>query len=254
MLLSPPKRFSIPKEGNLPEENEDDAEAVFSVKTNGQLTGAAVAVSDGASESAFSSLWATTLAHAFVERPPDLTDDQFPSEDWLEPSQEFWESAIPWERIPWHGEAKARQGALATLVGVTFAPTPAYGLSWRAVAVGDSCLFVVRQDDLALSFPLDSPDDFNNNPTLICSNPANNQGLGENALHMAGECVSGDWFILASDALSRWLLERYAAGEKPWQALLDVHSSGEFSDWVGERRRDHSMRNDDTTMITLQVH
>ena len=79
---------------------------------------------------------------------PGLTEDSL--RDWLAPAQEEWQGGVPWDRVPWHGEAKARAGAFATVLGLTVAATPdnPYQFSWQAVAVGDACLFVVRHDRL----------------------------------------------------------------------------------------------------------
>ena len=106
---------------------------------------ARVAVSDGTSESAFAREWARILTDAFVDRPPnlsDLTPDSL--SDWLKARQAEWHDGVPWAQLPWHGEAKAQAGAFATLQGLTMeaAPDDSRPLSWQAVAVGDSCLFV----------------------------------------------------------------------------------------------------------------
>ena len=109
MTLQPPRRFWLPKAGNLPEECEDASRVVYPQRmgASGRRTARAV-VSDGASESAFAREWANVLADAFVDRPPDicgLTEDSMC--DWLASAQEEWRAGIPWDRIPWHGEAKA---------------------------------------------------------------------------------------------------------------------------------------------------
>ena len=132
------------------------------------------AVADGASDAAFAREWAKTLVDAFVSAPPepdDLDDDALAT--WLAPPQQAWHDAVPWDRIPWHGEAKARAGAFATLVGLTIgaAPNDPAALRWRAMAVGDSCLFVVRGDDLAVSFPVDDAAQFDNNPRVAVQQP-----------------------------------------------------------------------------------
>ena len=216
---------------------------------------ARVAISDGASESAFAREWAKILTGAFVARPPDLcglTEDSLL--DWLASAQEEWRACVPWDRIPWHGEAKARAGAFATLLGLTIgaAPDNSRRLSWQAVAVGDSCLFVVRDDRLWLSFPLEDPAQFDNSPALVCSNPANAGELWEEVRRHSGECAPGDLFILASDALACWFLANSAAGEKPWKILLALDSS-RWDAWVGEQRRGGLMRNDDTTVVIIKV-
>ena len=234
-----------PKAGNSPEEYED----AFRVDA------ARIAVSDGASESAFAREWATALVKAFVDQPPEtcgLTEESL--NEWLAPAQEQWRGCVPWDRIPWHGEAKARAGAFATLLGLTVeaAPDDPERLSWRALAVGDSCLFVVRGGRLSLSFPLDDAAQFDNNPALICSNPDNAGDLWEGVRKHGGECEAGDLFILATDALACWFLAQNAAGEKPWETLLAL-GPAEWDAWVEEQRREGLMRNDDTTLVVIEV-
>ena len=176
MPLSPPRRFSTPKAGNRADECEDDSRVVYPASKYG-LNSARIALSDGASESAFAKSWAQILTEAFARKPFDLSNPtQCALESWLAPSQEEWDKKVPWDRIPWHGEAKARAGALATLLALSIEPSRSGRPSWQAVAVGDSCLFVVRDKELMLSFPLEDPAQFNNTPALICSNPANNRG------------------------------------------------------------------------------
>ncbi len=256
MRLRPPRRFRLPKAGNRPEEYEDAERVVYPqhVGVSGRRT-ARISVSDGASESAFAREWANILTDAFVDRPPDisgLTGDSLP--DWLAPAQEEWRDGVPWDRIPWHGEAKAQAGAFATMLGLAVgsAPDDSQRLSWQALAVGDSCLFVVRDDCLWLSFPLKDAAEFDNNPALICSIPANAAGLWEGVRRCSGECAPGDLLILATDALACWLLAKDAAGQKPWEALLALDSPG-WETWVGEQRRGGLMRNDDTTVVMIEV-
>ena len=253
MPLSPPKRFSTPKAGNRAEECEDDSRVVYPAGTYG-LKRARIALSDGASESAFARSWAQTLTEAFVRSPIDLTSPtESALESWLAPGQQEWDRKVPWDRIPWHGEAKARAGALATLLGLTIDSGRSGRLIWRAMAVGDSCLFVVREDELLVSFPLEEAGQFNNTPELICSNPANNRGLWEQVRLGQGECAAGDLFILASDALACWILERAAAREKPWKTLQQLDSRESWEEWVQARRRERSLKNDDTTLIIVEV-
>ena len=190
MGLRPPRKFETAKAGNRPEECEDASLAAYPY--NGGP--ARIAVCDGASESAFARQWAQILAGAFVHRPLDLSClDDSSLTVWLAPCQEEWNGVVPWERIPWHGEAKTRAGAMAALVGLEIDQTAngAGAFPWQAVAVGDCCLFVVRGDDLAVSFPLESAAQFNNTPSLICSNPVNNAGLWPRGSPASGRVPAG---------------------------------------------------------------
>ena len=161
---------------------------------------------------------------------------------------------MPWERIPWHGEAKTRAGSLAALLGlaVELAPNSSGGFRWRAAAVGDCCLFVVRDGELEVSFPLDESGQFNSTPSLICSNPANNGDLWERVRRLDGEFRRGDLILLASDAVASWLLQQCESGDKPWETLLELEEP-EWEGWVQERREERSMRNDDSTLIAVEV-
>ena len=256
MILRPPRRFSLPKDGNSPDEYEDASRAVYPqrIGDSGRRM-ARAAVADGASDSAFAREWADVLTDAFVSRPPDIPAlAEHALHEWLSSAQAEWHGRVPWDRIPWHGEAKARLGAFATLLGLTVgvAPSNPRKLVWHAVAVGDSCLFLVRDGQLSLSFPLDDAGQFDNSPSLVCSNPDNTGDLWDNVRRTSGECATGDTFILASDALACWLLARHAEGEKPWETLLALDRSG-WTAWVQEQRSAGLLHNDDTTLLIIGV-
>ena len=257
MSLGLPKRFWAPKAGNRPEEYEDASNLASFLRPACSLSAgrALMAICDGASEAAFSREWANILTDAFVSRPLDLENLDGPVvTNWLGPCESEWNEAVPWERIPWHGEAKTRAGSLAALLGLTVELTPnrSGGFPWRAVAVGDCCLFVVRGGGLATSFPLDESGQFNSMPSLICSNPDNNGDLWEQVRQISGEFQQGDVILLASDAVASWLLQQCESGDKPWETLLRLDES-EWEGWVQERRQERSMRNDDSTLIVVEV-
>ena len=252
MGLRPARRFQTSKSGNRPDECEDADLTVYPAGGGP----ARIALSDGASESAFAGEWAQILSRAFVRRPPDLSGlGEQSLAEWLRPCEEEWRRAVPWERIPWHGEAKTRAGAGATLLGMTVDLAPGAGgaFPWQAVAVGDCCLFIVRDDALALSFPLEDASQFNNTPSLICSNPANNGGLWTRVHQCQGECLPGDLIVLASDALACWILQERESGGRPWEELMTLDSVEQWENWVQAQRSQRAMRNDDTTLITVKV-
>ena len=259
MRLAPPKVFRMSKAGNRPGECEDDFRVSYPYHIG--ILGldkniAKVALADGASESAFAQEWAAILTEAFVADPPGLCAPvERPLAEWLESCQKKWNKAVPWDRIPWHGEVKTRAGALATLLGLSIGvpPNNPKDLCWRAVAVGDSCLFLVRHGQMAVSFPIDSAWQFNNSPSLICSNSDKSNGLWGRVSQLSGNCVPGDLLILASDALSQWMLARKADGGKPWEDLLEQHSRGQLVEWVNDLRQRRLIHNDDTTFIIIEV-
>ena len=249
--MCPPKQLWTTKAGNSKDEYEDASKVNYPECAS--LT--RIAICDSASEVASSREWAQITTDAFVSRPLDLSNLDSPSlNGWLETCEQEWNEAVPWERIPWHGEAKTRAGALEMLLGLTVNSTPdgSGGLPWRAIAVGDCCLFVVCDGELETSFPMDESGQFNNTPSLICSNPTNNEDLWERVCQLSGEFQQGDEIFLASDVLAAWLLQECGSGSEPWETLLLLNTD-EWEDWVEARRGERSMRNDDTTLIIIEV-
>ena len=250
--------FWLPKGGNRPEEYEDAySYHPWAIRVGDfGIDRARIALSDGASESAFAREWANILARHFVQVPMDKSNPTRSTlESWLEPAQTEWSEGVPWDRIPWHGEIKTRSGSLATLLGLTIEAPPddPQTLYWRAAAVGDSCLFVIRRDEMVFTFPLDASARFNNRPDLISSNADNNIGIGERLHHQSGKCCPDDVFILASDDISRWMLQGSAANQKRWHSVLALSCGQEAAAWVQEQRRLGSLRNDDSTLIIAEV-
>ena len=251
MTLGLLKRLWTAKAGNRPEEYEDASNLACLLSGKRAL----MAVCDGASEAAFSREWANILADAYVARPLDLEDlDDAVLAEWLAPCESEWNEAVPWERIPWHGEAKTRAGSLAALLGlnVELTPSASGGFPWRAVAVGDCCLFVVRDGSLEVAFPLKESGQFNITPSLICSNPDHNEDLWERVHRLEGEFRPGDLVLLASDAVASWLLSRCESGDRPWETLLALEEP-EWEGWVQGQRQERAMRNDDSTLIFAEV-
>ena len=107
--------------------------------------------------------------------------------------------------------------------------------------------------DLALSFPLEYAGKFNNTPSLICSDPSNNLGLEDHLHQYRGERYPGDVILLATDAMACWMLDGYESGGGPWNTLLSLSSNDEWEDWVQARRSGRSMRNDYTTLNSVEV-
>lgn len=253
MNLGPPTSFRIAKGGNRPEECEDAFRVCYSQEVSETL--ARAAISDGASGAAFAGEWASILVDTFVERPLDILGlSEEALHGWLSLGQEEWRLEVPWSLIPWHGEAKAKVGAFATLLGVTIKRVSdnTDRFQFETMAVGDSCLFVIRDDRLSFSFPMKESLEFDNNPSLVCSNPANAEDLWQEVQLHSGDCVAGDRLILTSDALACWFLSQCEVGETPWRTLLALEPS-QWDDWVEEQRGAGLMRNDDTTLVIIRV-
>jgi hypothetical protein len=222
----------LPKQGHAADEYED---AFAADPAAGRF-----AVADGASESSFAGLWARLLVEGFVR----------PSPGWLEAARVAWADRVDGQPLPWYAEAKRDEGAFATFLGLLVEDG-----RWHARAVGDTCLFQVRQDQLIEAFPMPRARDFGNRPRLIGSRPPA-KPLDEVHAESGGNCQAGDRLLLMTDALAHWFLRRHEAGGRPWRELADLPAGpaadAAFAAWVEEQRRGE-LRNDDVTLVLITV-
>ncbi len=217
----------LPRRGNAADEYED--------AFTSDLAAGRFAVADGASESSFAGLWARLLVEGFVH----------PTPGWLAAARQAWAARVDGQPLPWYAEAKRDDGAFATFVGLVIADG-----RWHAMAVGDACLFHTRGDRLLAAFPLGRSSDFGNRPRLIGSRPPANPA-NEAHTEGGGEWEAGDHFLLMTDALAQWFLRRHEANGRPWEELNLEDTA--FAEWVSERRRRGELRNDDVTVMMIDV-
>jgi hypothetical protein len=117
----------------------------------------ACAVADGATEAFGARHWARLLARSWVRCPQGADPAAFVelAARLGERAQKRW-AARP---LPWYAEEKRQQGSHAAFVGLVFEPGGS-GLRWRALALGDCCLFQLRGDALLSAMPLSEPAQF----------------------------------------------------------------------------------------------
>lgn len=201
--------------------------------------GMAIALADGATESSFAQEWAGLLVNNFVQDLP-IEHELIP---WLKGLQNQWLSWLAAQELPWFAKRKAAAGAFATFISLWLSEQ-----SWRVMAVGDSCLFVVRDRQLIISFPQKSSQDFNHTPALIGTHlrPEHLQ-----ILTMQGDLQMGDRFYLTTDAIACWILRQIEANQNPWVKLEQIDSQALWVDWVNQLRDRHEIANDDTTLLCL---
>jgi hypothetical protein len=236
--------FHTHKRGNAPDEYED----AFA----GDAAKGRFAVADGASESSFAATWAKLLAGGFVaaQRRPwrDL--------DWLGPARQQWAADVDHRPLPWFAEEKRELGAYATLLGIALRGDREGG-AWRALAVGDSCLFRLRAGKLGRSFPLARSSDFGNLPALLGSRGRSADTPPQGIRRARGQWRTGDRILLATDALAEWLLRRHENKQSPADdidhLLAEAAPQDAFAGWVEERRERQVLRNDDVTLVVLDL-
>ncbi len=239
---APPRwhAFRLAKAGNSAEEYEDAFAAAA-----GRF-----AVADGASEASYAADWARLLADGFVA----ARGKPWQGLDWLGPLRERWAKAVDGRALPWYAETKRDAGAYATLLGLVLQPPAGKRPgTWRALAVGDSCLFHTRGGRVLAAFPVEQSTAFGNQPPLLGSRPAAEEPQSEQA---HGRYRAGDRFLLMTDALAQWFLAEEEQGTSPAEEvaglLAAVDPEAAFVSWV-EGRRGKGLRNDDVTLLVVDL-
>jgi Protein phosphatase 2C len=240
----------VPKAGNSEEEYEDAA-GHSRDRPEHELDVIRLAVADGATEASFSRAWAGLLVKSFCagELTPQSADDV------LLRLEKDWKGLINARDLPWYAEEKLQSGAFAALIGVEVNGDG----TWRAMAVGDCCVFLVRGLEIARAFPITTSDQFNNRPLLLSSLHQNNTGVITADCFTVGNWLPGDRFYLMSDAIAAWFLGGYEKDAGEHLGWLDEMASPQnFAAFVTRQRNDvfegkPLMKNDDVTVTICKM-
>lgn len=245
------QNFWLPKLGNT----KDDYEDAFSPRCKGIIKGNSfsLSLSDGATESAFSKEWAKLLTRNFAKEPFFEIDSL---KERVQQIASRWKEIVTRKPLPWYAEAKVSEGAFATFLGVQYLSSNSGSDKmgfWKSIAVGDTCLFQIRNDKLTCSFPISESKEFGNVPELLSTNWEYNQrnNIWERVKFYEGNWEKGDIFICATDAISKWFLYECEQGLTPWNDLLNI--TGEtFWTWIDYLRDNSQLRNDDVTVVIIK--
>jgi hypothetical protein len=260
----------VPKAGSSEHEYEDAA-AVLPVGEYTELLDrpVAVAVADGASESLLSRDWAHLLVENLTEHGAQdnrtLRDRAGFAAALAEASRRWavWIADYPDRRaaagrpVQWYELPKLERGAYATVLAARFEQVADISQSiWHAAALGDSCMFQVRGSDLLLAFPVGSAADFDNTPALVNSRGHETAIVMPQIKIETGVAESGDQFFLCTDAIAAWFLAQAEYGATPWEELYGFTRFGDnegFLAWLTELRSDGRIRNDDVTVVHVDL-
>lgn len=248
--------FSMQKLGNKPSQYEDSYYY--------ELRKRKLAVADGASESCFAKSWADLLTSSFVQSDLSLfrlSDFEVQTvkqafEPILASIREEWTRKIDWASLPWYIEEKSKRGAFATFLGVEFKRMRRKRkrlYKWRAVAVGDCCMFLLDDTQLQGSFPLTSSSEFGITPCLLSSN----SNISSKTLWSIKEGLvkvgKSSRLVLATDAVAKWILQMAESGKNTWSNAVSPETVSRRL-FLEELVNKEEIRNDDITILTLGFH
>lgn len=267
--------FYLQKDGNSVEEYED---AFWPHDSELHGSSIRIAVADGASETSFANLWAKLIVEDYGNGV--LRIDNFA--DRLNLLRDHWNHKVKTEELKWYGEEKLAEGAFSSLLGLTLHELDR---TWNSIAIGDSCLFHIREKKRIRSCPLDDPESFHNRPVLLSSIKFDAESIENEMIESPnGNWEPGDEFYLMTDALACWFL-RYRDSSSSNDGYLyndgsdssellhpigwiedalsmidNIKCQGDFEQFVKEQRMIISesgapnLKNDDVTLLICRVH
>jgi hypothetical protein len=231
---------SCAKEPDRPEANED----AYAFSTDRQR----LALSDGASESYDSRLWAELLARKFA-------DDPLFGPQWMESALSVYHATHDFSAMSWSQQLAFERGCFATLLAVEH--DQASG-QVALFGVGDSVAVLMVGLEVVRAWPLDDPEKFKERPTLLSTLRAHNDftltpdfdshARAQFDLSMHPEPT----LLCVTDALGEWTLRM--VGEEPDRVaeLLAIRSEEQLTALVLAERAAKRMRVDDSTLVILR--
>jgi hypothetical protein len=236
--------FLLPKEGSSALECED------AIARNSRTR--RFAVGDGATEAFDSRRWARYLTYAWVNAQQiDLSRELFVSV--LKRMGEQFTRRIDVTVLPWYAAEKAASGSFAAFIGLEIAPD---GI-WKAVALGDCCLFHERGNHMIKAFPITTSECFGSRPALIPSQPGAVDDAAQNLKTCIGQLEQGDSIWLMSDAIACWYLIQCEeeTNSPAFEALGSAIHGGyaEIAALVECERRARRLRNDDVALLYIEA-
>jgi len=271
MTVFKSRSFGYPKDPENPQQNQDS----FQIS---EATGSAV-VADGVSSAIFSAAWANILTkHIIQEHPTPTNATDFAQ--WLANLRTEWEQSIDATNLSWFQRPKMAAGAFSTLLWVQVReiapPKPGSNL-WNRLqnpdvgrrcfhvkghCIGDSCLFHIRPgrtdsekfsgSDLYRALPISSSTGFDLPPVVIGSKDLgrDDQMKFQPIDFLAQE---GDLVVLATDAVSQWLLRCYETQAFPCWDLFWNLTQEQWGQELDAMRSAGEIRYDDSTLVLLQL-
>ena len=218
------------------------------------------AVADGATLSFFPRQWAELLVKRFCYPEGlslSLEEDNW--EAWIEPIQQEWlekvsETVQETKDYMLVDRLSKLESALSTFIGIEFNIDKG---EWKALILGDSCLFHQSGSEFK-SYLLERLADFQYRPKSFASFQKDNP-IGGPPEVISDKALPGDLFILATDALAKWVVQHKEVSKGKLEEALDqlkqIETDEQFNQFVDIARDQEDIRliNDDVTLMLISV-
>ncbi|USI27902.1 hypothetical protein [Alteromonas macleodii] len=261
---------SIPKDLDLPELNEDAYSSfipdVNTKKANSQKAlkkgrfglrkympnlyqgCCKIAISDGASESYNSKLWASMLVEHYTLFSKVSIDD-------ISNLISEYNANHDYQSMSWSQQSAFERGSFATLLGIEFFKD---NNSIDILSIGDSLLVLIDEGELKFSYPYSSSSEFDQRPTLLSTKFNHNNFItSEDFVDTHYSKLDLDQYqsptlMLMTDALGQWCLKQQELGNSVWENLRCIdHES--LKNLVLIERKERRMRTDDVTLVVVET-
>lgn len=218
------------------------------------------AVADGVSTVLFSRRWANILTSHF-ERIPLLSNNPFEVEWWLGPAwEQYKQETGDITQLHWSLQKKAREGSAATLATLRITEMHETEVKAELLAFGDSCIFIDNEptNDQIFVFPLQTTEEFNAAPICIPSLPRKFDRTFHRCKSDTVQLHSADMVILATDAVSKWIMSNGANTDDSRRAALDkvsvaAQTPSGWQEFITACRKHNEMVDDDATVVIVRL-
>ena len=260
--------LSVPKDLNFANQNED----VFKISDDQSL----IVLSDGASESFNSQVWADLLTSHFIK---NYLNTRTSPMQWLDYIIADYNQQHDVESLSWSQQNAFARGSFATLAGIHFIESQTVEL----FCVGDSLVVLLdeiepyihlkcygfsrllkRQNkdnniQLKQIFMYQKSESFKDAPQLFSSRTELNKIFDDKILLQYNQTC---WdlaeyhkpiIFLMTDALAQWALKNAEVGKPKWSILNHLNSNAQLVKLVIQEREKKRLKTDDTTLIKIEV-
>ncbi len=173
----------------------------------------------------------------------------------MKPIQDTWHTTVT-DKVREHpkfflvNSLSSMEPATSTFIGLEFDKDRG---RWRAMITGDSCLFHIGACGFK-SYVIAKSADFTSRPEVFASYEKDNHS---EPTFVKGDAMHGDTFILATDALAKWILEHEETGmaDAAFSNLKQIQNETQFNEFIACARSNEDIRlvNDDVTLMLISV-